>query len=483
MRQFVSWIEAHDEHASAHLRLLEQATMTLEAANGQTATCVLDPALADRLERWRYHILSRHAGALHPTDQRLADALDLAARKLAGGPYADQSFDRRSPRQALESRPGRDAVRRWFDSEAARRELVRRATELTIVHHSVPTDSGVSKRSMLLYAPLYLSNYCVNFCDYCYFRYPQPLERSHLQLAEVLQQAEILRDRAIHHLLLVAGDYPKLVTPAYLCEIVSALVARDFSVAVEIAPQSTACYAQLVEAGACGVTLYQEIYDEPLYAEYHSRGTKASFDWRLEGLDRAAEAGMRHLGMGVLLGLGDPLEELACTIGHGQYLQKRFPGIQLSFGLPRLHDVPTGFRNRSETRAEGPPRPEDIAKLESVEAGLGSSTSQQVDDRMFGLLYSLLRVVFPEAQLVLSTRETESLRRELIQQCITQISAGSSTSPGGYTQTDAERQQSEQFPISDERSPAEVAQQLDSDGFHVQWQLAEPPRLASGGLP
>ena len=461
MRQFVPWIESHDEHASAHLPLLEQAAVALEAASweaadpkaGQAATLVRDRVLADRLERWRYNILKRYGGKLHPTDQRLVDALDLGARKLAGGPFADGSLGLRSPRKALKEstradlpadRPlGCHEIFQGIGSEAQRCELVRKATELTDEHHSVMTASGGSKRTIFLYTPLYLSNHCVNFCDYCWFRYPQPLQRSHLDLAQVLEQAQVLRDRGMRHLLLVAGDYPKLVTPDYLSDIISALVERDCSVAVEIAPQSTECYSRLAEAGACGVTLYQETYNEPLYVRVHSRGTKSSFDWRLEGLDRAAEAGMRHLGMGVLLGLGDPMKELACTIRHGRYLQKRFPGIRLSFGLPRLHDVPTGFE-----------------------------VSHQVDDTTFALLYCLLRIAFPTAHLVLSTRETESLRHALSGECITQISAGSSTSPGGYTQSEAEKQQSEQFPISDERSPAEVARQLEGDGFQVQWRLS-----------
>jgi 2-iminoacetate synthase len=474
MRQFASWIEAHDEHASAHLPLLEQAAVALEAAQrqavdppaGQVAAVVRDRVLADRLERWRYNILKRYGDQLHSTDRRLTAALDLGARKLAGGPCAEGALGLRSPRKALQEstdplstfgladgpnaspnppsdRPlGRHEISQWFGTETGRSELVRMATELTVQHHSLLTASGDSKRTMFLYAPLYLSNHCVNFCDYCWFRYPQPLTRSHLDLPQVLEQAQVLRDRGMHHLLLVAGDYPKLMTPNYLSEIISALVARDYSVAIEIAPQTTECYSRLVEAGACGVTLYQETYNEPLYVQYHSRGTKSSFDWRLEGLDRAAEAGMRHLGMGVLLGLSDPIEELACTIRHGRYLQERFPGIRLSFGLPRLHDVPTGFE-----------------------------VSHPVDDTTFALLYCLLRIAFPTAHLVLSTRETEFLRQALIAECITQISAGSSTSPGGYTQPEAEKQQSEQFPISDQRSPADIARQLEADGYQVEWRL------------
>ena len=264
----------------------------------------------------------------------------------------------------------------------------------------------------------------------------------------MLRQADILAERGMRHLLLVAGDYPRLVTTTYLAEIAGALRERGFTVAVEIAPQSTASYRQLVEAGICGVTLYQETYDESGYARYHSRGTKGAYDWRLEGLDRAAEAGMTQLGMGFLLGLGDPAEELAALIRHGRYLQARFPAARLSFGLPRLHEAPAGFQ-----------------------------IPHRIDDQRFAAFYCLLRLAFPESHLVLSTRELPELRHALLQACITQISAGSSTSPGGYTESDEHTQQaedgrqSEQFPISDTRSPKEVAQWLEAHKFQVLWEM------------
>jgi 2-iminoacetate synthase len=346
------------------------------------------------------------------------------------------------------------AIKRWLRSEESRGELSRQATELTRSHFSTRPHGGESRRTVFLYTPLYLSNHCVNFCEYCWFRYPQKLDRTHLNLPEVLGQAEILGARGMRHLLLVAGDYPKLVTTDYLAEIARALRERGFTVAVEIAPQSTASYRQLVEAGVCGVTLYQETYDESGYVRYHDRGTKGAFDWRLEGLDRAAEAGMTQLGLGYLLGLGDPVEELAALVRHGRYLHARFPEARLSFGLPRLHEAPAGFQ-----------------------------IPQGIDDQRFTAFYCMLRRAFPESHLVLSTRELPELRHALLRQCVTQISAGSSTSPGGYAELDEHAQhtedggqtvdggQGEQFPVSDTRSPEEVARWLETHDFQVQWEL------------
>ncbi len=196
---------------------------------------------------------------------------------------------------------------------------------------------------MLLYAPIYLSSYCINHCTYCGFRHPNEIPRKHLTLREALRQAEILCDRGFRHILLVAGDYPRLTTTRYFAGILRELAARGVAPSIEIAPQSTESYSAMVAAGACGITLYQETYDEDLYALYHPRGSKVSFDWRLEALDRAAEAGIARLGLGFLLGLGDPREDLLAMLRHARYLQSRYAACGLAFSLPRIHEAPAGF--------------------------------------------------------------------------------------------------------------------------------------------
>jgi len=342
---------------------------------------------------------------------------------------------------------------------------------------------------MLLYAPLYLSSYCVNHCVYCGFRYQESIERRHLSFAEAEQQADILQDQGFRHILLVAGDFPALVTTDYLCEIISSLASRGLEVAVEIAPQSTAGYTALAEAGACGVTLYQETYDRRLYQLYHPRGTKADYDWRLEGLERAAGGGFETLGLGFLLGLADPREELRRMIRHARDLAERWPDRRLAFSLPRIHDGPPDFH---------PPYP--------------------VDDETLVRLFCALRMAFPRAELVLSTRERPELRERLAGICITQMSAGSCTAPGGYRDggrctsqnasphaagtslsatesPDMEAPEAEpgdwprdhgmvacddspageQFAISDHRSAAEVAQSLCEAGLVVTWSRSTAP--------
>jgi 2-iminoacetate synthase len=296
---------------------------------------------------------------------------------------------------------------------------------------------------MLLYAPLYLSSFCINHCLYCGFRYPHELERQHLGRDEVLSQAEFLRQKGFRHILLVAGDFPRLTSRSYLVEMVALLAGAGFSVAVEIAAQTTFAYAHLARAGACGVTLYQETYQEALYNRYHPLGTKVWFDWRLEAPERAAEAGLARLGLGILLGLADSRQDLRALVGHGRYLTNRFPHVRLALSLPRIHEAPEGFEI---------PFP--------------------VDDDMFIRLYCTLRLAFPSAELVLSTREPPALRDRLAAVCITQMSAGSCTVPGGYGTAQQDSPQREQFPVHDQRSPAEVADYLNRAGFAVRWQIS-----------
>jgi 2-iminoacetate synthase len=252
----------------------------------------------------------------------------------------------------------------------------------------------------------------------------------------------ILRDRGFRHLLVVGGDFPSRTTTEFYAEILRVLVRDEIEPAIEIAPQSTQSYAELADAGACGLTLYQETYNQELYARYHIRGPKSSYHQRLESHDRAAEAGMQRLGLGILLGLADARDDLVAMMRHAAYLNNRFPDRTLAFSLPRIHDAPEEFEI---------PYP--------------------VSDEQLIRLYCALRLAFPEAELVLSTREPVELRSRLARICITQMSAGSSTAPGGYQMNGEDL--GEQFPVIDNRSPSEVADWLEAEGFRVCWSIEE----------
>jgi len=434
------WIRQTDQHAAHRLGIAEQAERVLsgeEPAGGQQRA-----ALAVRLERWRYQHLNERAGILRPRGIELADALDLAANELFDHPPRPA----RNPRGAI----GQPSVGQSQETRAARaldpttslRGLAGEAAKRTEEHFgplATSNDPARPGRRMLMYAPLYLSNQCVNHCPYCGFSYALDVRRKHLTIEQAIAEAEILRGRGFRHVLLVAGDLPSLTTTGYFAQLIGRLRDRGIAPAIEIAPQSTKSYAELVRAGACGITLYQETYDEALYRVYHFRGPKASFDWRLEGVERAAEAGMPRLGLGILLGLADPAEDLRRLVRHAEYLIDRFPDRTLAFGLPRLHETPSSFQ-----------------------------IPYTVTDDDLVRFYCALRVAFPRAELVLSTRETPALRARLAKICITEMSAGSSTAPGGYGEGAAS---GEQFPISDDRPPAEVAAWLRSNGFEPVWEV------------
>lgn len=445
----VDLVRLTDEDAEHRLTLVARAESILYGS----ATSSEDErlALVDKFERWRYQRLNKYSGQLSANDRRLIAVLDVAASKLLHG-YARSP---KAPRTAID--PGESFGNKLksqssgsvefeaaLDPQIPLEEIEREAAVLTRRHFrcsSPNTNSQSSSRwRMRLYAPLYLSNYCVNHCLYCAFRFPNELDRVHLTLDEAIAEAELLRSRGHQHLLVVAGDFPKLTSTDYLSTIVRELVRRGFSVAVEVAAQSTVSYSKLVGAGAYGVTLYQETYQEELYARFHRRGPKIWFDWRLEAPERAAEAGMKRLGLGILLGLADPSHDVRCLIRHGQYLLQRFPAVKLAFSLPRIHEAPDGFKS-----------------------GI------VVDDETFIRLYCALRFSFPTAELVLSTREPPSLRNQLARVCITQMSAGSCTAPGGYTRGETASNSRDQFPIFDHRTPAQMALELEQSGFDLRW--------------
>ena len=389
------------------------------------------------------------AFGISPKHQRF-----MTQTRFASGTLGDRTSSRhRSPKEAIldagaDKGPIAEAIA-CLEPDVELDQIAARAALLTVRHFSVSESSGKapSSRRMLLYAPLYLSNYCVNLCTYCGFRNPNAIRRQHLTLDQAVREADVLRGWGFRHILLVAGDFPKLTTEEYFAEIIQALVDRGVDLAVEIAPQTTEAYARLVAAGACGVALYQETYNRDLYGSYHPGGTKASFDWRLEGLDRAAEGGMRRLGFGILLGLADPRKDYLAMMRHARYLQACFPDRRLAFSLPRIHEAPENFK-----------------------------TPYKIDDETFIRMYCGLRIAFPEAELVLSTREPAWLRNRLAKICITQMSAGSRTTPGGYDESaspQGEQQPGQQFPVSDQRLPAEVASWLGEAGFAVRWSTAK----------
>lgn len=403
---------------------------------------------SERIERLRYQLLHERGENLDAADFQAAEMLDsLCAILTRRGTTSVRHLRRILDDPAFV--PDAVAQLEWcMDPKVPLDRVLAASRRLTMEHFATASDqsdrAGPAPWPMFLYAPLYLSSFCVNHCLYCGFRFPEVISRRILSAEEAVSQVGLLLERGMRHILLVAGDYPQKTSIDYYVDTIRAIRRHwPVSLAVEIAPQSTGGYARLVEAGIIGVTLYQETYDWNLYRGYHPQGPKSHYDWRLEGQERAAEAGVQRLGLGILLGLADPLSDARAMVRHAYYLKERFPGRRIAFSLPRIHAGPEGFRV---------PHP--------------------VNDETLVRLYCGLRHAMPDAELVLSTREPWHLRDLLAATCITQLSAGSSTVPGGYGEsaTHFGDERDGQFLVVDRRPVNEVVAMLQRQGHTIVWQ-------------
>jgi 2-iminoacetate synthase len=319
-------------------------------------------------------------------------------------------------------------------------------------------------RVIRLFAPLYLSNECVNNCRYCGFSRDHPIRRVTLSVDEVVREAGALKAQGFRHLLLVAGEHPAFVSHDYLTSCVRALHPEWPGLSLEVAPLSTEEYRPLVAAGAEGLVVYQETYDREVYAAMHTAGPKRDFNWRLETPERAYAAGFRRLGISPLYGLADWRAEAIGVAAHAQYLLRHCWKAQLTVSTVRLRPCAGEFQ---------PPRP--------------------MSDRDLVQLVCALRLFLPDVGLVLSTRESPPLRDGLIPLGVTLISAGSHTEPGGYTGAGADKTHltrggrivatsltgpaalpgltdaTGQFLIADDRSPATVSAVLRRLGLEPVW--------------
>ncbi len=315
-------------------------------------------------------------------------------------------------------------------------------------------------RTMRLFAPLYLSNECINNCRYCGFSRDNPILRVTLDVDEVVAEARHLSLAGFRQILLVAGEHPKYSGRDYLAQCVRALAADFSSISIEVGPMETEDYRPIVDAGADGLVVYQETYDRSVYVDLHTAGPKRDFNWRLDCAERGYEAGFRRLGIGALFGLADWRQDAIALAAHLEYLFKHCWQAQISVSLPRIRPAAGGFQ------------PQIL-----------------FSDRELAQVICALRICFPQVGIVLSTREHAGLRDALVSLGVTMMSAGSHTEPGGYTRQGSEnlhrtlrgkivapefqdgedRLATGQFEISDERTPAEIAAVLRDRGFDPVW--------------
>ena len=320
---------------------------------------------------------------------------------------------------------------------------------------------------MRFFAPLYLSNECVNNCKYCGFSRDNPIFRVTLSVDDVIREARELQARGFRHLLLVSGEHPKLASNSYIAECLRALRNDVPSLALEVGPMEVEDYRVCVASGAEALVIYQETYDPEVYREVHTAGPKKDFSWRLDTPERAYEAGFRRLGIGALHGLSDWRYEALAVAAHALHLQKYCWKSQITISVPRLRPHAGEFQPMTH-----------------------------LSDRELVQFVCAVRLLLPDVGIVLSTRERAALRNGLIPLGITHLSAGSHTEPGGYTGAGREKlhvtrrgkmqslfgdsdasetavetcaQATGQFDIADERSSEEVADYVRRMGFEVVW--------------
>jgi len=292
-------------------------------------------------------------------------------------------------------------------------------------------------RATQLYVPIYLSNECTNNCVYCGFSADNDIPRKTLTANEILSEADVVRGWGFEHVLLVTGEDVRHVDVDYLESAVKLLRPLFAQISLEVQPLSVEEYARLAAAGVTAVYVYQETYHRETYKDFHHKGKKTIFDWRVNTPDRLGEAGARKIGLGCLIGLEDWRTDSTFLATHLRYLEQRYWRARYSIAFPRLRPHAGEFEPRVV----------------------------QTDKELAQLIWAY-RIFDPDIELSLSTREAPKFRDQMLTLGVTNISAASRTDPGGYSSDDHSL---EQFAVHDDRSAEEVAQAIHAQGYEPVW--------------
>lgn len=292
-------------------------------------------------------------------------------------------------------------------------------------------------KTIQLYVPLYLSNMCSNICTYCGFSMHNAIRRKTLTLAELDAEVAAIKKLGFDHILLVTGESERKVGMDYFREAIPRIRPHFSHLSIEVQPMSAEDYKELKDLGVDAVLVYQETYSRPTYAEHHLKGQKSDFDWRLATAERLGEVGMNKVGVGALIGLDDWRTDCFMVAAHLKYLEKRFWQTRYSISFPRLRPCTGGLEPKSV-----------------------------MTDRQLVQLICAYRLLNPELELSLSTRESAAFRDQVLPLGITTMSAFSQTQPGGYADPTPAL---EQFSIDDDRHPQDVAKAISAKGYQPVW--------------
>lgn len=300
-------------------------------------------------------------------------------------------------------------------------------------------------RTIQLFTPLYLANFCTNKCVYCGFNTSNHIHRSMLSLEEIEKEGKLIAATGLRQILLLTGDAPQKTGPDYIAEASRRLRPFFPGIGIEVYSMSEGDYRMLLEAGVDSFTMFQETYNRELYARLHPAGPKRNFLYRLEAPDRAAQAGMRTVNIGALLGLDVWRRDAFYTGLHADWLQKHYPGVDIAVSTPRM-------------------RPHEGSFIDIHPA----------DERDLVQYIQALRLFLPSAGITLSTRERPFFRDRLISLGITKISAGVSTSVGGHTGQQNAAAETAQFEIADTRTVDEMVDAIQKQGYQPIFKSWEP---------
>ncbi|HNW25222.1 MAG TPA: [FeFe] hydrogenase H-cluster radical SAM maturase HydG [Candidatus Gastranaerophilaceae bacterium] len=301
---------------------------------------------------------------------------------------------------------------------------------------------GIYGKRIVLFAPLYLSNYCCNNCLYCGFRRDnKEIKRRKLTFDEAVHEAEQIINMGHKRILLVAGEDTNQCNLDYIKEIIDKIYEKKIMngevrrINVNMAPLKTEEFKRLASFGIGTFQSFQETYHPDVYKKMHLSGPKANYQWRLETMDRAIEGGIQDFGMGALFGLCDYRFEVLALIEHSKYLLNKYGVGPHTLSVPRIE----------------PASGSDLSK----------NPPHAINDKQFKKIVAILRLAVPYTGMILTTRESAQVRREVIELGISQISAGSKTNPGGYSDENS----TEQFTMGDTRSLDEIVEELAQHGF------------------
>ena len=289
-----------------------------------------------------------------------------------------------------------------------------------------------------MYIPMYITNSCTNSCVYCGFNRHNHFNRVILTMPQIEDECKAIRELApFENLLLVTGENPKAAGTDYLEEAIRICRPYFNNLSMEVMPLPTEDYERLIHSGLNGVVCFQETYNRDRYKVYHPAGMKSNFEWRLNGFDRMGMAGLHKIGMGVLIGLEDWRTDVTMMALHLRYLRKNYWRTRFSVNFPRMRPAAGGYR-----------------------------PNVVMTDRQLAQLTFAFRIFDHDVDISYSTREYPHFRDNMMTLGVTSMSAGSKTDPGGYF---TYPQSLEQFEVSDDRSPAEVAQAIRRAGYEVVW--------------